>query len=157
MPMALVGSVGPRTQRKAKRNNLSPVLMSSIHRRPRHRLWDITRLNTLRKSLASLTAKLNPHSGESSHENPPHDRRHRVFFTQPPLKRASDQHTPAPAVVTSTPTPLRQAAIPGTLRNLIAEGNEAVARAEWEKYLRTTPRVEARGTGVGAFCGVALH
>lgn len=69
-----------------------------------------------------------------------------VFFTQPRIERTPEPHTPAPAAVKNTPAPLRRAAIPGTLRNLIAEGNEAVARAEWEKYLRTTPRIEARGT-----------
>jgi hypothetical protein len=36
--------------------------------------------------------------------------------------------------------------IPGTLRMLIAKGNENVARTEFQKYLRTAPRVEARGT-----------
>ena len=38
------------------------------------------------------------------------------------------------------------APIPGTLQMLIAKGNESVARTEFEKYLRTAPRVEARGT-----------
>ena len=63
-----------------------------------------------------------------------------------PVARVPDQHKESSVVTTVTPRPARESAIPGTLRNLIAEGNEAVARAEWEKYLRTTPRIEARGT-----------
>jgi len=43
-------------------------------------------------------------------------------------------------------TPPSTALIPGTLQMFIAKGNESVARKEFEKYLRTAPRVEARGT-----------
>lgn len=53
--------------------------------------------------------------------------------------------TGAPVAVTN-PAPQPQVArISGTLQTLISEGNETVARTEFEKYLRTAPRCEARG------------
>jgi hypothetical protein len=63
-----------------------------------------------------------------------------------PRKQAHETQATAAATTASTPPRAQQPAIPGTLQNLIAEGREDVARAEWEKYLRTAPRVEARGT-----------
>ena len=61
----------------------------------------------------------------------------------PELAQPSPKPTARPEI--SQPPP-PTAHMPGTLRMLISEGNEKLARMEFEKYLRTASRLEARGT-----------
>lgn len=61
---------------------------------------------------------------------------------------SSEAATPTPVPIlepTKVPQP-QVPPIPGTLQMLISKGNETVARTEFEKYLRTALRCEARGT-----------
>lgn len=83
-----------------------------------------------------------------SHKDQELDRAISVLSSVRQVSSSSEAATPTPKPIlepTKVPQP-KVACIPGTLQMLISKGNETFARTEFEKYLRTAPRCEARGT-----------